>query len=167
MPPEPEATEPIFDGSLIRVVRETWSQGIRELVRHPGAAAVVAFAGDDVVLVRQLRQSIRAVTLEIPAGILDVAGETPAECAARELHEETGYRAADLDHLGMIHTSLGFTDERIELFTCTAIPGGEPEEEGIAEVVVLSLEEALQAVRDGEITDAKSVAALLLAADAT
>jgi len=65
------------------------------------------------------------------------------------------------------HTSLGFTDERIELFTCTAIPGGEPEEEGIAEVVVLSLEEALQAVRDGEITDAKSVAALLLAADAT
>ena len=126
---------------------------------------MVPFAGDDVVLVRQLRQSIRAETLEIPAGILDQPGESSAECAARELREETGYRAEDVRHLALVHTSLGFTDERIELYTCTAVPAGEPEEEGIAEVVVLPFDEALQAVREGRITDAKSVAGLLLAAD--
>jgi len=164
LPLEPERAEPIFDGTLITVVRETWPQGVRELVRHPGAAAVVPFVGDDVVLVRQLRQSIRTTTLEIPAGILDKEGESPAECAARELREETGHRAEDVQPLGTIHTSLAFTDERIELFTCRAIREGGPEEEGI-DVVQLRFENALAAVRDGRITDAKSVAALLLAAD--
>ena len=161
---EPERVEPIFDGTLIRVVRETWPEGIRELVHHPGAAAVVPLVGDDVLLVRQLRQSIRATTLEIPAGILDKEGESPAECAARELREETGHRAEDVRALGLVHTSLGFTDERIELFTCRAVPEGEPEEEGI-EVVRMPFAEAVAAVRDGRITDAKSVAALLLAGD--
>ena len=164
MPSEPEKTDRIFDGTLIRVERETWPQGVRELVRHPGAAAVVPFAGEDVVLVRQLRQSIRAVTLEIPAGILDVAGESPADCAARELREETGYRAEDVVPLGSMYTSLGFTDERIELFTCAAQPDGDPEDEG-TEVVLLGFDDAVQAVRDGGITDAKSMVALLLAAD--
>jgi ADP-ribose diphosphatase len=164
LPLEPERAEPIFDGTLITVVRETWPQGVRELVRHPGAAAVVPFVGDDVVLVRQLRQSIRATTLEIPAGILDKEGESAAECAARELREETGHRAEDLRSLGTIHTSLGFTDERIELFTCRAVREGGPVEEGI-EVIELRFADALAAVRDGRITDAKSVAGLLLAAD--
>jgi ADP-ribose diphosphatase len=161
---EPERVEPIFDGTLIRVVRETWPEGIRELVHHPGAAAVVPLLGDEVLLVRQLRQSIRAMTLEIPAGILDRPGEPPSECAARELREETGHRAEDVRPLGLVHTSLGFTDERIELFTCRAVPEGEPEEPGI-EVVPMAFADAVAAVRDGRITDAKSVAALLLAAD--
>jgi ADP-ribose pyrophosphatase len=164
LPLEPETVESIFDGTLIHVVRETWPQGVREIVRHPGAAAVVPLVGDDVLLVRQLRQSIRATTLEIPAGILDKEGESPAECAARELREEAGHRAEDLRHLGMLHTSLGFTDERIELFTCRAVREGQPEEQGI-EAVVMPFAEAVGAVRDGRITDAKTMAALLLAAD--
>ena len=164
MPPEPEHSEEVFHGDLIQVLLESWPQGRREVVRHPGAAAVVPLDGDDVVLVRQLRSSIRAETLEIPAGILDKEGESPKECAERELREETGYRAVDIERLGMIHTSLGFTDERIELFVCRADRGGGPEEEGIV-VVPTPFPDALQAIRDGRITDAKTVAALLLEAD--
>jgi ADP-ribose pyrophosphatase len=164
VPLEPSGSVEVFNGHLIRVVVESWPQGRRELVRHPGAAAVVAFAGDDVVLVRQIRQSIREETLEIPAGILDVPGETPAECAARELGEETGFRAEAVEQLGSVHTSLGFTDERIELFTCRAIRDGEPQDEGVA-VVTMPFAAALDAVRKGHIMDAKSALALLLAAD--
>jgi ADP-ribose pyrophosphatase len=164
VPREPEKVESIFDGTLIQVVRETWPEGVRELVRHPGAAAVVPFVGEAVVMIRQLRQSVRATTLEIPAGILDIEGESPAECAARELREETGHRAEDVRHLGVVHTSLGFTDERIELFACRAVPEGEPEEEGI-QVVTMPFPDALAAVREGGITDAKTMVALLLAAE--
>jgi ADP-ribose pyrophosphatase len=160
---EPNDSREAFQGTLIDVVVEMWPEGVRELVHHPGAAAVVAFDGDDVVLVRQFRQSIRQVTLEIPAGILDVEGESARECAIRELQEEAGYRAGDVEPLGAVHTSLGFTDERIELFMCTAERDGEPEE-GI-DLVVMPFADAVQAVRDGGISDAKSVAALLLAAD--
>jgi ADP-ribose pyrophosphatase len=163
LPLEPDESVEVFDGTLIEVVVETWPQGRRELVRHPGAAAMVAFHGDDVVLVRQLRESIRAETLEIPAGILDQEGESPRECAIRELREEAGYRAEDVEPLGAVHTSLGFTDERIELFVCGAEPEGDAEE-GV-ELVVMPFDDALQAVRDGRITDAKSAVALLLAAD--
>jgi len=164
LPLEPEASREVFQGHHIRVVVETWPQGRREIVRHPGAAAVVPLEGDDVVLVKQLRESIRAETIEIPAGILDREGETPEDCAARELREETGYRAEDVRPLGMIHSSIGFADERIYLFRCRAVRQGGPEEEGV-EVLAMPMEEALRAVRDGRITDAKTVAALLLAAD--
>jgi ADP-ribose pyrophosphatase len=159
---DPERSVEVFRGSLIRVVVETWPEGVREIVRHPGAAAIVAFDGDDVVLIRQLRQSIRAETLEVPAGILDVEGESAEECAVRELREESGYTARDVEPLGVVHTSLGFTDERIELFVCEAERGDGPEDEGI-ELVTMSFEDALNAVLDGRITDGKSVAALLLA----
>jgi ADP-ribose pyrophosphatase len=161
---EPEGSVEVFHGSLIRVVVETWPEGVREIVRHPGAAAMVAFDGDEVILTRQVRQSIRAETLEVPAGILDVDGESPRDCAVRELREETGYAARDVRALGALHTSLGFADERIELFVCRGDRGGGPEDDGI-EVVTMAFEDALDAVRDGRITDAKSMVALLLARD--
>lgn len=152
----------------MRVALERWPSGPREVVHHPGACAVMAVtASGDVLLIRQMREAVRGPLLEIPAGILDVDGEDGAACAARELAEETGYSARDVMPLGSIYTSPGFSDERVDLFLAEAEPpvGGEPSGEAGIEVVIMSLEDALGAVRSGAIVDAKTVVALFLAAD--
>ena len=136
------------------------------MVRHPGACAVVALTPDgEVLLVRQFRQAVRQPLLEIPAGILDVQGEDGPACAARELMEETGYRVARIEPLATIHTSPGFADERIEIFLAETgrEPSAPPGEDGI-DTIRLPLAEAVAAAKDGRITDAKSIAGLLLAA---
>jgi ADP-ribose pyrophosphatase len=160
---EPESSREVFRGKLIRVEVERWPSGEREVVRHPGACAVVAITPrGEVLLVRQLRESVRRELLEIPAGIFDVDGEGGAECAARELLEETGHRATDLEALGSIYTSPGFADERIELFLTSAVDSDGPMEEGV-QMVRMPFTEALAAVDDGRIQDAKSVCGLLMA----
>ncbi|RMG47269.1 MAG: NUDIX hydrolase [Acidobacteria bacterium] len=138
-----------------------------ETIRHPGAAAVVPFRGDGaIVLVRQYRHAAGGFLLEVPAGKLD-PGEDPAACAARECGEEIGLRPHRIEPLGRILTTPGFTDEVIwlyeghELEPCSQAL--EPSE--VLEIVELPFAEALAAVRDGRIYDAKTVAALLLAAD--
>jgi ADP-ribose pyrophosphatase len=157
----PDSVREVFHGKLIRVEVQSWSAGEREVVRHPGACAVVALTSEgDVLLVRQFREAVRETLMEIPAGVFHVEREDPAACAARELLEETGYRASNIRVLGSIYTSPGFADERIELFLADAIPDGEAED-GI-EVVRMPFQEALDAVREGHITDAKTVAGLLL-----
>jgi ADP-ribose pyrophosphatase len=160
---EPQGVRPVFDGKLIKVDVETWPAGEREVVHHPGACAVVAFTPEgEVVLVRQFREAVRQELLEIPAGVFDVDGEDGAGCAARELLEETGYRAANVERLATIYTSPGFTDERIELFRADAELTGEGGEEFV-EVVTLPLGRALEAIDRGDIVDAKTIAGLSLA----
>ena len=160
---EPDSSREAFRGKHIRVEVERWPAGEREVVRHPGACAVVALTETgDVLLVRQLRESVREILLEIPAGIYDVEGEDPVGCGAREVMEETGYRATDLVPLATIYTSPGFTDERIDLFTARAEDAGGPGEDGV-EVVRLPLGEAVEAARSGQIKDAKTVIGLMLA----
>ena len=89
---DPRSAREVFRGKLLRVEVESWPVGEREVVRHPGACAVVALTTDgDVLLVRQMREAIRQVVLEVPAGIFDIDGEDAGTCAARELLEETGY----------------------------------------------------------------------------
>lgn len=164
MDPGPAHVDEVYRGSLVTVEVQTWErpQRRREVVRHPGAVAVVPFTKDrDVVLIRQFREAVGETVLEIPAGIRDVQGEDPAETARRELSEETGYRASSVRPLGRILSSPGFTDEAVDLYVADAEPAGRPES-GV-EVVAMSFEEALAGVASGTITDAKTVAGLLLA----
>ena len=136
-----------------------------DIVRHPGASAVVPFENDDdVLLIRQYRHAAGGMIWEVPAGKLD--GEAPDVCAARELEEEAGRRAARLVPLGAIWTTPGFTDERIHLFAAFDL---EPvphrrEADEVIEVVRMSLEDALDLVFRGELSDAKSALALIHAA---
>ena len=137
-----------------------------DIVRHPGAAAVVPFLDEEhVLLIRQHRHAAGGSILEVPAGKLD-DGEAPERCAARELEEEAGRRAGRLEKLGWIYTTPGFTDEVIHLFAAfelSPVPLRHEADE-LIELVPLPLAEALELVWSGEIPDAKSALALLHAA---
>lgn len=118
----------------------------------------------DVVLVRQWRQPLERFTLELPSGAVD-AGEEPEDAAARELFEETGYRAEGIEHLASVHTSPGRSDEICHVFRCRAIKSGsgpKPDATEFIEVVEMPLEEAVEKIRSGEISDAASVLGLSL-----
>ena len=139
-----------------------------DIVRHPGAAAVVPIrASGEVVLLRQYRHAAGGPLYEVPAGKLE-PGETPAHCAARELAEEAGQRAGRLLPLGWIWTTPGFTDEKIHLFAAlelSPVPQQlQPDE--VIETLSLPFAEALDWVFRGRINDAKSALALLHAARA-
>ena len=135
-----------------------------EIVRHPGASAIVALTNDDeVILVRQYRHAVGGYIYEIPAGKLD--GQSPETCAARELMEEAGAEAGRLEKLGAIVTTPGFSDEVIHLFLARdlrPVPQRlEPDE--VLTVERVPFERALEMCARGEIHDAKSMCALLLA----
>lgn len=137
-----------------------------DIVRHPGAAAVVPFlSADEVLLIRQYRFAADGVIYEVPAGKLD-GEEDPAICAARELEEEAGRRAGRLERLGALWPSPGFTDERIHLFAAfdlSPVPQRLELDEAI-ELVPTRLGDALEMIWSGELSDAKSALALLHAA---
>ena len=166
------STRLIHDGRVVKLSVEqvTLPNGntvTLEVIKHPGAAAVVPLDGDgNVILVRQYRHATGAWLLEVPAGKLDHPGESPEECARREVEEETGYRAGTLSPLGWIWTTPGFTDEKIWLFLARDVSAGkqdlQPDEALSVEKV--PIEQALEMARAGEINDAKSVCALLRAA---
>jgi len=136
-----------------------------DLLRHPGAAAVVPFLDDgQILMIRQFRYAVGGELMEIPAGKLD-PGEAPEACAIRELEEETGYRAGRLEKLGAIWTSPGFTDEVIHLYAAYDLEPTEQrlEPDEIIELVPISLTAAI-AELSGPIVDGKTATALLLAA---
>jgi ADP-ribose pyrophosphatase len=160
--------ELVFDGALLKVHRDRvrlpdGSQGAREYVRHPGAVAVVPLFDDGrVLLERQFRYPHRREFIEVPAGKLD-PGESHLGTAKRELLEETGYAAAEWKRLGVIHTSIAYSDESIELFLAKklTLQGANLDHGEFLEVVILEFAEAIRMIGDGRITDAKTVAALL------
>jgi ADP-ribose pyrophosphatase len=134
-----------------------------EMVRHPGAAAVVPFVNEhEILLIRQYRWATGGWIYEIPAGKLR-PGENPQNCAARELIEEVGQRAGKLESLGSIWTVPGFSDERIHLFVAsdlTAVPKAhEPDE--MIEVLRMPFRDVLEMALQGELCDSKSLSALL------
>ena len=137
-----------------------------DIVRHPGASAVVPFqSAEEVVLIRQHRHAAGGRILEVPAGKID-PGESPDTCAARELEEETGLRAGRLEKLGWIFTTPGFTDEKIHLYAAFDLTdvGTRPQDDEHIECVRMPLSDALALVWSGELNDAKSALALLHAA---
>lgn len=147
------------------------SIGSLEMVRHPGASAIVPVLGavDDpdpeLVLIRQYRYAAEQYLYEIPAGRLD-PGETPVVCASRELLEETGYRATEVTKLFTMYTTPGFTDEKIHLFMASGLVPGEHKREAdeFMELVPTRLSRALSMIERGEIQDAKTALALLYTA---
>lgn len=133
-----------------------------EIVRHPGAAAVVPMLEDGtVVLVRQFRHAAGGFIYEIPAGKLH-PGENPLHCAARELEEEVGYRARSFQLLASIFTAPGFSDEVIHIYLATGLTRGRQQldRDEVLEVWELPLSNALAKIADGTIRDAKSIVGL-------
>jgi ADP-ribose pyrophosphatase len=146
------------------------SIGQLEMLRHPGAAAVVPFldppggADPQVLLIRQFRHAADGHIWEVPAGRLD-RGEPPESCAARELEEETGMRARRLERLTTIYTTPGFTDERIHLFLADGLePGAEHREaDEFMELHTLRWSRIMGMIERGEIVDGKTLVSLLYA----
>jgi ADP-ribose pyrophosphatase len=145
------------------------NRGVREVARHPGGAAVVPLTNDgQVLLVDQLRYPLDRHILELPAGKLS-PGEDPAHCAARELEEETGWIPGVLTKLCAFHTTPGFCDELLHVYlgrNLERAPGGHKREEGefTMSVRAVPFPEALQMITSGEITDAKTIIGLMIAA---
>lgn len=143
----------------------------REIAEHIDAVAVVALTPQgEVLLLEQYRHPFGTALLEIPAGVCDVPGEPPERTAARELAEETGHAADDYEPLGTIRNSAGWSDESTTIFLArgarpTSAPDGFVAEHEEASMTLLRtpLADAVAAVRRGEVTDAKTVAGLLLA----
>jgi ADP-ribose pyrophosphatase len=166
----------IHKGSIITLDADTvrfpnGSVGELDIVRHPGASAIVPFVSDprggnpQILLLKQYRYAAEQYLYEIPAGRLD-DGEDPAHCAARELREETGCTAEHVEFLFTMFTTPGFTDERIHLFMATGLERGqtahEPDE--FITIETVTLERALQLIEQGGIKDAKTALGILFAA---
>ena len=175
-PAEPDFTEhtlesrTVYQGRLLHVVEDAvrlpdGSNSTREYIRHPGAVMVVPFTDQgDVVLVRQFRYALKRHFIEIPAGKME-PGEAPLVTGQRELREECGIEAASWHHLATVHPCVGYADERIELYLArhlTRVAGG-PDEGEFLETLEVRLEEALQWVREGRITEVKSIIGLMWA----
>ncbi len=166
----------IYTGKIVSLDVDTvrfpdGSTGELEMIRHPGASAVVPFLsdprGDDpqLLLIRQYRYAADGYLFEIPAGRLD-QGEAPRDCAVRELKEETGCTAEQVDYLITLYTTPGFTDEKIHLFMATGLSTGETKHEvdEFLDLQPMPLSRALEMVERGEIQDAKTIIGLLFAA---
>jgi ADP-ribose pyrophosphatase len=166
----------IHKGKIITVDSDTvrfpdGSIGEMDMVRHPGASAIVPFVSDpagadpQILLLKQYRYAAEQYLYEIPAGRLD-PGEDPAHCAARELREETGCTAEHVEFLFTMFTTPGFSDERIHLFMATGLERGNTAHEAdeFMTIETVTLSRALQFIEQGEIKDAKTALGILFAA---
>ena len=164
------SVEPVYEGRIINLKRhrvrlpngeESW----REVVEHPGAVAVLPVLSDGrLLLIRQYRKAVEDMLIEIPAGKLE-AGELPEAAARRELWEETGYEAEDLEFLFSFYTSPGFANERIYLYLARIGRGvaQQPlslDADEFLQPVIVTLEEGMRWIAEGKIQDAKTVAAI-------
>lgn len=139
----------------------------REIVEHRGAAAIVPVTdGREFVLVRQYRYAAATELLEIPAGTLE-DGETPEDCAVRELEEETGFKCRKIEKIMEFFVAPGYSTERIHVYLARELTKSQmrTEEDERINVEIIPIENALERVHWGQIRDAKSICALYRAAE--
>lgn len=160
----------IFSGKFIdlridEVLLPNGKTSTREIVEHPGAVAVVALnKQNEVLMVRQYRKAVEKELLEIPAGKLEI-GESKETCAKRELMEETGFYPKDLRYITSFYTTPGFTDEKMHLFLARDLQKNpkEADEDEFIKIEVISFNEVVKKVYNGEISDGKTIIGILLA----
>lgn len=166
----------VYNGRVINLDVDTvrfpnGSIGELEMIRHPGASAIVPFLTPEghkdpvILLIKQYRYAAEQYLYEVPAGRLE-PGEPPERCAKRELREETGYDAERFELLFSMYTTPGFTDERIHVFRAFGLTAGNTAHEAdeFMSTEELPLRRAVEMVKNGEIIDAKTALAILLAA---
>jgi len=167
----------VYSGRIISVDADSvrfpnGSTGELEMVRHPGASAVVPFIEDlknpdpQIIMIRQYRYAANGFVYEVPAGRLD-HGEDPKDCALRELKEETGYSAKELIPLTTFYTTPGFTDEKIHLFAATGLSEGpsQLESDEVLDLVHVPISRAMEMISTGELIDGKSMVAIFFASE--
>ena len=156
-----------YEGTILKIYEDTVMANGHEahwdFIHHDGAAAVLPVTDDGkILMVRQYRNALDRNTLEIPAGKLDAPDEPKIDCAYRELEEETGYRTEKLEYLMSLNTTVAFCDEAIDIFVArNLIPSHQHlDEDEVIEVEPWDLEDLLELIYTGKMTDAKTVAAI-------
>lgn len=169
---DPLSSEQLVDGVLLKVFRDevrlpSGRSSVREWIDHPGASAIVPIMEDGrTLLVRQFRYPPHRTFLEVPAGKLDAPDESPKAVAARELEEETGWRAGRFERIGMAYPCIGYSNEKIHVFAAYELEQGEQNlaDGEFVEVVPMALSEAVSRARGGSLKDMKTITALVYAA---
>lgn len=164
------ASKRIFDGKVVKLFVDdielpNGKGAFREVVRHPGAVCVIPITDDgEVIMVKQFRYPFSSVLLEIPAGKLE-PNEDPFDAVKRELEEESGVVAENIEFIGMTYTTVAFTDEKIYTYMATGLTFKEshPDEDEFLEVVKFPLDTLVNMVMSGEIKDSKTQVAILKA----
>ena len=164
------SSEIVFQGKLLDVRRDivilpNGANGIREWIKHPGAVCCIPILPNGkIALIRQYRYSVRKMMIELPAGKLD-KNEAPEDCAIRELEEEIGYKANKITFLTNIHPAIGFANEKMWIYYAEDLEKTnqklDPDE--LIEIIPTKLEDALEMVWNGEITDVKTIIGLIWA----
>ncbi len=159
----------VYEGSIINVEKLSVELpnghiASRDVIRNPGASVIIPIIEDCIILVEQFRKPAEKVFIELPAGKLEY-GEDPAECAIRELKEETGYSAEKLEKVLTLYPAPAFADEVLHIYLATGLTKGEasPDEDEFISARPYKLEKALSMIDDGLINDSKTVAGILFA----
>ena len=164
------SSEIVFQGKLLDVRRDivilpNGANGIREWIKHPGAVCCIPILPNGkIALIKQYRYSVRKMMIELPAGKLD-KNEAPEDCAIRELEEEIGYKANKITFLTNIHPAIGFADEKMWIYFAEDLEktNQKLDSDEFLEIIPTKLEDALEMVWNGTITDVKTMIGLIWA----
>jgi ADP-ribose pyrophosphatase len=162
-------TEIIYKGKKVSFQRDevelqSGRKTQREFITHHGSAAIIPMLTDrQIILIKQYRYAVKNTLYEIPAGTME-AGETPVQCAHRELTEETGYTAKSLEKLIQFYPSPGISNELMYLFLAKDLEkvDKKPSSDETLEVVEAGIDDAIEMIRNGKIIDAKTICGILL-----